>query len=116
MVMKMLKFDESYNLREVPDKVKEHYLSMMALGSDVPHVHDLVNDIMCLVGFGENFVAIIYLLRSYYGMERLTNENLGYYQNIIQENFSIVGSGVSIGSQCNTILSDGIWINPKLVD
>ena len=47
--MKMLKFDESYNLREVPDKVKEHYLSRMALGSDVPHVHDLVNDVMCLV-------------------------------------------------------------------
>ena len=114
--MKMLNFDESYNLREVPDKVKGHYLSMMALGSDVPQVHDLVNDIMCLVGFGEHFVAIIYFLRSYYGMERLTDENLGHYQNIIQANFSIVGSGVSIGSQCNTILADGIWINPKLVD
>lgn len=56
------------------------------------YVRDNSKNVVCFCGLGGHLSAIIFLLRKYYGLVRYTESDIGKWQKIISENFSIYNS------------------------
>ena len=79
------------------------------------YVYDPNYDVLCIVGFGEHLIGILYLLKTYYGFTFENDENIKEYQNILNT-FELNSAWKLPIEYAEEAKADGAWLCPIPID
>lgn len=86
------------------------------LDEDFYYIYDKEKKILVMLEFGLHFVGIMFLLRNFYGLKFLVEEDIATYRDIINDNFVVQGAFKETDQYIYDLIKDGAWVFTNIVD
>ena len=86
------------------------------LDEDFYYIYDKEKNVLVMLGFGLHFVGIMFLLRNFYGLKYLVEDDIVTYRDIINKNFIVQGAFKETDHYIYDLIKEGIWVFTKVID
>lgn len=86
------------------------------LDEDFYYIYDKEKKVLVLLEFGLHFVGIMFLLRNFYGLKYLVEDDIVTYRDIINKNFIVQGAFKRTDQYIYDLIKDGDWVFTNIVD